>query len=226
MMRYRQIRAAPPVNIFPAAMAALLAVVGFGASAGAQSFDCRNARSADEKAICQEARLGDLDKQLADVYDRAGAKLSKQDREAFEKNETAFVNARHRCGGHLGCIEQSYRNRIQELLSSLPGDAAGRADRPDAGNRADRQKPSRDSAKTEEIQTVPDDTKRETGEAAAKPPERSSGQKEAVPTETTQKEVAPKEAATRPRGGAQSSLAPRGRGGPRRSAAVRKTFAP
>src|SRR5262245_44768064 len=115
MMRYTQSRAALSAHLF-SMLGALLIAANFGPAANAQSFDCRNARFADEKAICQDTRLGGLDKQLADTYDRAGTKLSKEERQEFEKNETAFVNARHRCGGHQGCIEQSYRNRLQELL--------------------------------------------------------------------------------------------------------------
>ena len=77
MTRFR-CRAALSAHIAAAALGALLIASAFDAPAGAQSFDCRNARSADEKAICQDSRLGELDKQLADVYDRAGGKLSKQ----------------------------------------------------------------------------------------------------------------------------------------------------
>src|SRR5262249_27332978 len=142
----------------------LLLVAGSGSSAEAQSFDCRNARSADEKAICQDSRLGDLDKRLADVYDRVGGKLPKEDRKQFESNETAFVNARHRCGGHQACIEQSYRNRIQELLSALPEGQSGRSDRRGDTQRTDRQKPSPEDTKTEGAQSGTEAPKREPGE--------------------------------------------------------------
>ena len=182
MMRYLQPRAALSAHILPATFGALLIAVGLGASANAQSFDCRNARSADERAICQDSRLGDLDKQLADVYDRVGGKLSNEDRAAFEKNETAFVNARHRCGGHQGCIEQSYRNRLQELLSALPGEATDRSERRSDTKRADRQKNSRDGAKTEEVQSGTDETKRDAAETSAAPPERGPRQEEAKST--------------------------------------------
>jgi uncharacterized protein YecT (DUF1311 family) len=155
--------------------------LGRASPAGAQSFDCRNARYADEKAICQDGRLGDLDKQLADTYDRAGNKLSKQERQQFEDNETAFVNARHRCGGNQACIEQSYRNRLQELLSGLPEEQPGRSDRRGDTKAPDRQKASRDSGKTEEVRTAPDETKREGADTSALPVERSTGQSEAKP---------------------------------------------
>jgi uncharacterized protein len=161
-------------HIATAALGALLIASAFDAPAGAQSFDCRNARSADEKAICQDRRLGELDKQLADVYDRVGAKLSKQEREEFENHETAFVNARRRCGENVGCIEQSYRNRVQELLSALPEDQSSRSGSRSDAKRSDRQKTSWDSSKTEDVQTRTDDAKGAIGEAAVQAPERTA----------------------------------------------------
>jgi len=185
MMRYTQSRAALSAHLFSAMLGALLIAANFGPAANAQSFDCRNARFADEKAICQDTRLGGLDKQLADTYDRAGSKLSKEERQEFEKNETAFVTARHRCGGHQGCIEQSYRNRLQELLSSLPDDQSGRSERRGDTKRSDRQKASRDDAKTDGAPSGTDEAKREPGETATVVPERSQGQSEATSAATS-----------------------------------------
>jgi uncharacterized protein len=153
--------------------------------ASGQSFDCRNARYADEKAICRESRLGELDKELSAAYDRVGGKLSKHEREEFENNETAFVNARHRCGEHQGCIEQSYRNRLQELRAALPDDESRRAA---STKRSDRQKTSkRDREKTEEFvksgdeRAEPPDAKLGPAETAIPSPERKTEQSEARP---------------------------------------------
>jgi uncharacterized protein len=195
-------RAALSAHIATAALGALLIASAFDAPAGAQSFDCRNARSADEKAICQDRRLGELDKQLADVYDRVGAKLSKQEREEFENHETAFVNARRRCGENVGCIEQSYRNRVQELLSALPEDQSSRSGSRSDAKRSDRQKTSWDSSKTEDVQTRTDDAKGAIGEAAVQAPERTpvednrkSGAPSPAPAETRSRPSEPATAA-------------------------------
>src|SRR4029077_17560488 len=112
-----------------AALGALLITAGLGADrANAQSFDCRNARYADERAICQQPRLGQLDQELASAYDRVMRKLPKEQRDAFDSNETAFVTAPRRCGAEPACIEQSYRNRIQELQAAVPEDPGRHAD--------------------------------------------------------------------------------------------------
>jgi uncharacterized protein len=166
---------------FVAVALALLMMAWIGAPpAAGQSFDCRNARHADEKTICRESRLGELDKELAAAYDRAGKKLSKQERAQFENNETAFVNARHRCAEHQGCIEQSYRNRLQELRAVLPDEEADRSGRrATSSKRSERQKPSprdgtEERVKIEDERAEPRDAK--TGSAAATPPSREEAE--------------------------------------------------
>jgi len=171
----------------PAALAALWITAWVAAvPASGQSFDCRNARYTDEKTICRESRLGELDKELSAAYDKAGGKLSKQQREDFEKNETAFVNARHRCGEHQGCIEQSYRNRLRELQSALPDDASDRSGRGSSSKRSDRQKASgADRENTDErVKTEsagPQETTPVPSEAPAQPAERKIEQTEVKP---------------------------------------------
>src|SRR5947209_6050728 len=89
-------------------------LIGAGAADG-QSFDCRNARSTDEMTICQESGLAKLDQELAALQRQRKEKRHKAERDEVGDNETAFLNARRRCGENHACIEQSYRNRIQEL---------------------------------------------------------------------------------------------------------------
>src|SRR6202043_3113072 len=138
----------------------------------------RNARYADERAICQQPRLGQLDQQLASAYDRVMRKLPKEERDAFDNNETAFVTARRRCGDHPDCIEQSYRNRIQELQAALAEEPGRRAD----PRRADRQNKLDDRrAKTEDDRGEPGEGKHDAAEAAIPGPERKTEQSEANP---------------------------------------------
>jgi uncharacterized protein len=49
------------------------------------------------------------------------AKSAKQRerRDEIEKNETLFLQARRRCAWNRNCVEQSYRNRIEEIQQSL-----------------------------------------------------------------------------------------------------------
>jgi|SRR5580704_1891943 uncharacterized protein len=119
------------------------ALIGSGAAHG-QSFDCRRARSADEWTICQESGLAQLDQELASLKRQRKEKHHKAERDEADDNETAFLNARRRCRENRGCIEQSYRNRIQELTRSSP------EEEPEPPNRAT----AEPTAKTPEKQHV------------------------------------------------------------------------
>src|SRR5215204_3681760 len=94
--------------------------------AGAQSFDCRNARSPDEFMVCRDPGLARLDQELATLQRSETDKLPKEARPGFDENATLFQNARRRCGESYRCLEQSYRNRIKEFqdLSTGPGEDA------------------------------------------------------------------------------------------------------
>jgi uncharacterized protein len=164
--------AALTAHLLLAALVALLIGAGFAAgSANAQSFECRYAHYPDEKTICHDQALGQLDQELASVYRRVMLKLPRRESEALDKNEDAFVIARRRCGDHRACIEQSYRNRIQELQAALPEDESDR--------RASRQAPKRsDRHKTEDERDEAGDGKRGAVETAISSPERKSDQGE------------------------------------------------
>jgi uncharacterized protein len=158
-------------HLLRTALGGFLIIAGLGAApAAGQSFDCRNARYADERAICQYPGLGKLDQELASAYDRVMRKLPKEERAAFDNNETAFVTARRRCGDHPACIEQSYRNRIQELQAAVPEEPGRHADprhldRQNASN-PDRSKPEDGRARTADDRGEPG-AKHDAAEAAA-----------------------------------------------------------
>src|SRR2546423_8511292 len=103
-----------PVFVFTAALILAAIATGSGSASG-QTFDCRTARAADEVTICHEPGLAKLDQDLAALRRQS----HKPKRDDVEDNESAFLNARRRCGENRGCIEQSYRNRMQELARSL-----------------------------------------------------------------------------------------------------------
>lgn len=84
-------------------------------TAHAQAFDCRYARSPDERAICSDPRLGRLDLELNTVFGRQYQGLPSSERARLDNAEDAWLAARRRCAGDSACIEQSYRRRIEEL---------------------------------------------------------------------------------------------------------------
>ncbi|MBV9587613.1 MAG: hypothetical protein JO213_22265 [Alphaproteobacteria bacterium] len=189
-----------PAHLLPIAFGAVLIAAGIGTSpATAQSFPCRSAHYTDEKTVCSDPELGQLDQKLADVYRRVMLKLPRRDAEELDKHEDLFVTARRRCGENRACIEQSYRNRIQELQSALP---EGESDR-DMGRRAqpqgsDRQQVSTGAnGRTEDQRGEPSDTTRASPEAVVSSPLRPSDQGEATAAPALPAPPAPAETRSR-----------------------------
>jgi uncharacterized protein len=84
-------------------------------SAHAQSFNCRYARTPDEVAICEDARLSRLDERLSNRFFRLRDSLYGPDRARLDRDQTAWLDARHQCGGDPACIAAAYRARLSEL---------------------------------------------------------------------------------------------------------------
>ena len=84
-------------------------------SAEAQSFNCRYASRADEVTICQNSGLAALDERMAGIFERTRSRLYGGARQALISDQTAWLRSRYRCGPDAGCIEDAYRQRINEL---------------------------------------------------------------------------------------------------------------
>jgi uncharacterized protein len=95
--------------------AALLFGAVFAGAAEAQSFNCRNASTADEVTICQNNGLSALDERLSRLYARARSRLRGNEFRALEGAQLEWLDQRRRCGRNRGCIEASYRERIRDL---------------------------------------------------------------------------------------------------------------
>jgi len=92
-----------------------LAGLLFVAPAHAQSFNCSYAGTADEVAICEDARLSALDERMSRRFFRLRSQLYGPDRVRLERDQAIWLNARRRCGGSPGCIAAAYRARIAQL---------------------------------------------------------------------------------------------------------------
>ena len=90
----------------------------------AQSFNCRNARTADEVAICADAGLSRLDERLSSRFYGLRESVSGSDRARLDYEQSRWLDSRHRCGANRACIAASYRSRITDL-SGRPVASAG-----------------------------------------------------------------------------------------------------
>lgn len=101
---------------------ALLTTAVFTGSAQAQaSFDCSLAATDVEKAICADATLAALDRQMADAYRsaRTGQPTGRRDR--ILEEQRLWLARRNACGGTRSCLADAMRTRIAQL-SFAPAD--------------------------------------------------------------------------------------------------------
>jgi uncharacterized protein len=101
-----------------AAIAAAAALM-FGASAHAASFDCNQARTPDEIAICENRDLNDMDVRMATLLDIAKGFVLMGERGAIQDDQRDWLQNRRRCGGDVECLRRSYRKRIGELEAEI-----------------------------------------------------------------------------------------------------------
>lgn len=86
----------------------LATVVG---SAHAASFDCSKARAADERAVCSDPRLSELDSLLSKAF--AEAKSFAEDEPEAKALARSFLRNRRACGSDRACITTVYAGALQ-----------------------------------------------------------------------------------------------------------------
>ena len=95
---------------------ALAAVCAAGAgTASAASFDCRKARTSDEKAICANRDLNDQDVRMDQLYGITRHLVPMGGRGAIMDDQRSWLQSRKTCGGNQTCLARSYDQRIRQL---------------------------------------------------------------------------------------------------------------
>ena len=88
--------------------------------AAGPSFDCANARTRGEQAVCADPGLAALDRQMASQYGRA-VSGSPPDRQALlRQTRDRFLAFRDRCPDQA-CIAEAYRGRMREISDIVAG---------------------------------------------------------------------------------------------------------
>jgi uncharacterized protein len=95
----------------------VLAVMGASLAmpAAAASFDCRKARTTDEKAICANRDLNDQDVRVDQMYGVTRHLVPMGGRGAIMDDQRAWLQARKTCGANQACLRRSYDKRLGEL---------------------------------------------------------------------------------------------------------------
>ncbi len=89
----------------------------------APSFECTpKLESSVEQAICADAALAALDRQLADVYAAASAKAAGADAQSLAAAQRGWIKGRNDCwkaGDLPACVGKQYRERIAGLQAQF-----------------------------------------------------------------------------------------------------------
>lgn len=97
----------------------LLPAVSYAGTANAASFDCTAAKTADEKAVCVNRNLSDLDVKAATLYEVLGHLVAMGQRGDLQDQQRAFLAHRATCGSRVPCIAKVYEQRIDVLNKGL-----------------------------------------------------------------------------------------------------------
>lgn len=89
-------------------------------SSARPSFNCANARTAGEKAVCGDSGLASLDRQMAGQFGRAMSDADPDQRALLDRTRSRFLAYRDRCGSN-SCIADAYRGRMREIHDIMLG---------------------------------------------------------------------------------------------------------
>lgn len=84
------------------------------------SFDCGNARTASERAVCASPGLAALDRDMAGQFNQAVRLADGEERALLEQTRTRFLRYRESCRSD-GCIASAYRGRMNEISDIMAG---------------------------------------------------------------------------------------------------------
>jgi len=87
---------------------------------GNPSFDCDDARTRSEIAVCKDSGLAALDRQMAGQFNSAMSRANSEQRALLQRTRNSFLSYRDRCGSD-SCIAETYRGRIREISDIMAG---------------------------------------------------------------------------------------------------------
>mgnify|MGYP001824327847 FL=1 len=89
-----------------------------GVWAAEPAFDCTKADGTIEELICQDEKLAELDRKLAEVYTAAARKATNEHPPVLKAEQRGWIKGRNACwksDDPRACTETDYRHRIAEL---------------------------------------------------------------------------------------------------------------
>jgi uncharacterized protein YecT (DUF1311 family) len=90
------------------------------AATASPSFNCANARTSGEVAVCNDAGLAALDRRMAAQFSSAMSDANAEQRANLQRTRDAFLGYRDRCPNNA-CIAETYRGRMREIRDIMLG---------------------------------------------------------------------------------------------------------
>ncbi|QNN66679.1 hypothetical protein H9L13_08240 [Sphingomonas lutea] len=84
------------------------------------SFNCANARTRGETAVCSDAGLASLDRQMAAQFNGAMSRADGEERALLQQTRGRFLSYRDSCRSD-SCIADAYRGRMREISDIMSG---------------------------------------------------------------------------------------------------------
>lgn len=84
------------------------------------SFNCANAGTRGEVAVCNDPGLAALDRQMAVQFNNALSRADSEERALLQRTRDSFLSYRDRCGSN-SCIAETYRGRMREISDIIAG---------------------------------------------------------------------------------------------------------
>lgn len=112
----------PPIEELPPADNPGVADTADPANAAAitPSFNCSNARTSGEVAVCNDYRLAILDRRMAAQFGSALSGATPEQRSLLIRTRDAFLGYRDQCTSN-DCIAETYRGRMREIRDIMTG---------------------------------------------------------------------------------------------------------
>lgn len=99
-------------------LASLLLLLSSQATLAA-SFSCARARAPDEKAICADPGLSNLDSRLAGLIELDEGTVAMGQRGDLQNARAAWLKTRAQCGADCACLHRRYEARLAEVIGHL-----------------------------------------------------------------------------------------------------------
>lgn len=94
------------------------------------SFDCRQARAWDERQICAQADLAELDRRIAAAWRAGTERATPEQRARLQAEQRAWLAERRACEGPVAreaqsCVRRVMRARARDLEAAVAGGGSG-----------------------------------------------------------------------------------------------------